>query len=271
VAAPRRRLDTELVRRGLAPTREQAQRSIAEANVTVNGSTATKASHMVLAGDALEVLGPPPRFVGRGGDKLEGALRSFGIDPTGLRCVDVGSSTGGFTDCLLQNGAASVVAIDVGRAQLHERLGRDPRVDVREQTDVRTVDPTGIGAPFDLVVIDVSFIGLDRILDVVAALGGDRGRIVALVKPQFEAGRVEADRGKGVIRDPDIWRRVLDDSVEAARRRGLCVQGIDVSPLKGGAGNVEFFLFAGGPRSGLADTVDSLALNATLDRAVALP
>ncbi len=218
------------MRRKLVPSRVLGQEAIAKRQVTVNGALANKAHRMVLPGDAIELLGPAARFVGRGGDKLEGALASFGIDPTGWRCVDVGSSTGGFTDCLLQRGAAGIVAIDVGRAQLHETLRRNPRVDVREQTDVRSVDVAELGAPFDLVVIDVSFIGLDRILDVVASLAGDDGQIVALVKPQFEAGKQEASKGKGVIRDPEIWRRVLLEAVAPAgparrRRRRLTDQG----------------------------------------------
>ena len=226
---------------------------------------------MVLPGDAIEVLGPPPKYVGRGGDKLQGALNTFGIDPTGWHCVDVGSSTGGFTDCLLQAGATDVVAIDVGRAQLHNRLRRHPRVDVREQTDVRSVDPAEIGAPFDLVVIDVSFIGLDRILDVVAALAGDAGQILALVKPQFEAGKSEASKGKGVIKDPEIWRRVVTEAIDAARRRSLRVSAVDVSPLKGGAGNVEFFLWIGAPKANVGDHVDDESVNTAVERAGALP
>jgi len=253
------------------PSRDAAQKAIVDRQVTVNGAPANKAARMVLGGDAIEVLGPPPKYVGRGGDKLDGALDSFAIDPAGWRCVDVGSSTGGFTDCLLQRDAAHVVAIDVGRAQLHNRLRRNPKVDVREQTDVRSVDPKEIGAPFELVVIDVSFIGLDRILDIVAQLAGDGGQIVALVKPQFEAGRAEANKGKGVIRDPDIWKRVLTDSIAAARARGLLVGGVDCSPLKGGAGNVEFFLWIGGHASAVADNADEAAVNAALARAGALP
>lgn len=271
MASARRRLDAELVRRKLVTSREHAQRLIAERQVTVNGAPADKPARMVLASDAVEVLGPPPKYVGRGGDKLEGALTSFGIDPSGWHCVDVGSSTGGFTDCLLKHGANDVVAIDVGRAQLHNRLRRHPRVDVREQTDVRSVDPAAIGAPFDLVVIDVSFIGLERILDVVVSLAGPAGQIVALIKPQFEAGKQEASRGKGVIREPVIWLRVLNDALASARRRDLVVGGLDVSPIKGGAGNVEFFALLGGSASPIEDLVDQAAVMAVVDRASALP
>lgn len=255
----------------MVASREAAQKAIVARQVTVNGALADKASRQVLPGDAVELLGPPPKYVGRGGDKLDGALSAFRLDPADLQCVDVGSSTGGFTDCLLQSGAASVVAIDVGRAQLHDRLRRDPRVEVREQTDVRSVDASEIGAPFDLVVIDVSFIGLDRILDIVATLAGERGQIVALVKPQFEAGRQEANKGKGVIRDPEIWQRVVQDSIQACRSRGLLVGGVAVSPLKGGAGNVEFFLWVGGASSSVPDTVDDRSVVTAIEQAGALP
>lgn len=278
--AARKRLDAELVRRELAPSREQAQRWIAEHQVTVNGSIAQKASSMVAPADAVEVLAPPARFVGRGGDKMLSALTQFGIDPTGMACVDVGSSTGGFTDCVLQEGAVSVVAIDVGRAQLHDRLRRDDRITVREQTDVRHVDPPATGAPFDLVVIDVSFIGLDRILDVVSSLAGPSGQIVALVKPQFEAGRTEVSKGRGVIHDPEIWTRVLLDSARASRRRSLQVLGFGLSPIKGGAGkadgNVEFFLHLAGPEfaatSGpIVSAEDEAAVNHIVAAAQELP
>lgn len=260
-----------MVRRKLAPSREQAQRAIADHHVTVNGAQANKPARMVLAGDAIEVLGPPPKYVGRGGDKLEGALASFAIDPSGWHCIDVGSSTGGFTDCLLQAGATDVVAVDVGRAQLHNRLRRNKRVDVREQTDIRSVVIDEVGAPFDLVVIDVSFIGLDRILDIVVQLAGADGQIVALVKPQFEAGRQEVSRGKGVIREPEIWQRVLTEAVEASRHRSLHVGGVDISPLKGGAGNVEFFLWLGGQASLVHDVVNEADIEAAVGRASALP
>ena len=257
-------------------SRESAQKAIAARKILVNGAMADKPARTVLPGDAIEILGPPPKYVGRGGDKLEGAFASFGIDATAARCVDVGSSTGGFTDCLLQSGAAEVVAIDVGRAQLHERLRGHPLVRVHEQTDVRSVDLTEIGAPFDLVVIDVSFIGLDQILDVVTKLAGPAGVIVALVKPQFEAGKQEASKGRGVIKDPEIWRRVLGEAVDAARRRGLRVGGVDVSPIKGGAGNVEFFLLIAGPdaaisQGAISDDINDDAINAAVERACALP
>ena len=271
MAAARRRLDAELVRRELVASRTAAQQAIAAGQVTVNGASADKPARQVLPGDAIELLGPGPQYVGRGGQKLAGALDTFSIDPAGMRCIDVGSSTGGFTDCLIQRGAELVVAVDVGRAQLHERLRSHERVDVHEQTDIRTVDPGAIGGPFDLVVIDVSFIGLDNILDVVAALAGPRGQIVALVKPQFEAGKSEASKGKGIIRDPEIWQRVLLESVQAAARRNLAIGGVTVSPIKGGAGNVEFFVWAGGADSEVQAVHVEPAVNVAVEQAGALP
>lgn len=249
------------------PSRDHARNAVLDRKVLVNGAVAQKPTHMVSPGDAIELLAPPPRFVGRGGQKLEGALEAFDLSVAEARCIDVGSSTGGFTDCLLQAGAASVTCVDVGRAQLHERLRADERVTVRERTDIRQVDPARIGAPFDITVIDVSFIGLDNILDIVVRLIGDQGQIVTLVKPQFEAGRAEADKGRGVIRDPAVWQRVLDESVASMRRRGLRVGGVCVSPITGGAGNVEFFLWAGGSESTVPDDLAVDSINDAVERA----
>lgn len=236
----RRRLDVELVRRELVESRERARSLIEDGVVTVNGAPAAKPARQVLPGDAIEIAGPGPRFVGRGGDKLDAGLDVFGVDVIGARAIDVGSSTGGFTDALLQRGAASVIAVDVGRAQLHERLRADDRVDVREQTDIRSVDVASVGERLDVVVVDVSFIGLDRVLSKVQELLAPEGDAVVLVKPQFEAGKAEADRGRGVITDPVIWRRVLGEAVVACSEHGLSAIAGSVSPLKGGSGNVEF-------------------------------
>jgi len=222
-----------------------ARRAIDAGDVLVNGAVADKPARQVLPGDAI-VITAAPAFVGRGGEKLTHALDVFSIDPSGCVCLDVGSSTGGFTDCLLQADAKRVVALDVGTAQLHERLRADDRVDVWEQTDVRSVSTEDLGGPFDLVVCDVSFIGLDMVLPTMLDLLAADGLAVVLVKPQFEAGRQEASRGKGVIRDPEIWQRVLLEVIEAATRLGAAVLRGDVSPLKGGSGNVEFlFLIRG--------------------------
>lgn len=195
---------------------------------------------MVDPAQSVTLTGPPPRFVGRGAHKLEGALDTFAIDPTGLRCLDAGSSTGGFTDSLLQRGAASVVAVDVGTNQLHEKLRNDDRVAVREQTDVRSLDLELIGGPVDLVVGDLSFISLRKVLPALIPLVGEGSALVLLVKPQFEAGRQEASKGKGIITDPTIWRRVLGEVIDCADQHGAGLAGIAPSPITGTAGNVEF-------------------------------
>ncbi len=190
------------------------------------------------------IQGPAPRYVSRGGDKLAGALDRFALDVTGARCLDAGSSTGGFTDALLQAGAASVVAVDVGRNQLHERLRGDPRVDSRERTDIRTVDAASLGGAVDVVVADLSFISTSRLVDVLVGAVRDGGHLVVLVKPQFEAGRPEVSRGRGVIRDPDIWRRVLEEACGAIEAGGTAIMDAMVSPLRGAEGNVEFLVHA---------------------------
>ena len=250
----RRRLDAELVRRGMVASRDRAREAVASGRVTVNGAVAQKVARLVLPGDALELSGPPDRFVSRGGEKLEGALAAFNLDVSELRSCDVGASTGGFTDCLLQRGAAEVVAIDVGRAQMHARLAADPRVTVYERTDVRHVEPAKIGAPFDLVTTDVSFISLTSVMSCLAELAAPDAPVVVLVKPQFEVGRQEASRGRGVIRDPELWQAALDRVLEAATADGLAPQAAIPSPLRGAQGNVEFFLHLvkGGTPSGVA-------------------
>lgn len=238
----RRRLDVELLRRGLTESRQQARHLIDAGRVLVANAPADKAGRLVAPGEPIRVLGPPARYVGRGGEKLAGALERFDIDPTGARALDAGSSTGGFTDALLQAGAASVVAVDVGRAQLHERVRADPRVDVREQTDIRSVRPADVGGALDLVVADLSFISLRRVIDGLLELVVPGGDLVVLVKPQFEAGRSEVSRGRGVIRDPEVWRRVLDDVVVVIGAAGGAIMDAMVSPLRGADGNAEFLV-----------------------------
>lgn len=240
----RRRLDQEMVRRGQADSRTRAQDLIGEGRVTVDGAPADKASRQVSPEQAVVVAGPPPRFVGRGGEKLDAGLDAFGIDVRDMRVVDAGSSTGGFTDCVLQRGAASVLAVDVGRGQLHQRLRSDERVTVAERTDIRAVDPDAVGAPFDLLVADLSFISLRTVLPDLVALVGEGSPLVLLVKPQFEAGREEADRGHGVIRDPEVWRRVLLDVVRWASEAGAAIMDGMPSPITGAEGNVEFLVHA---------------------------
>lgn len=238
----RRRLDTELVRRGLVGTRSRALAEIAAGRVTVAGAPATKGGHLVAAGQPIEVLGPPPRFVSRGGEKLDAALDAFGLDVAGACALDAGSSTGGFTDCLLHRGASRVVAVDVGYGQLHERLRADSRVEVRERTDIRAVAANDVGGPFDVVVADLSFISLRTVLASLLALAAAGAPVVVLVKPQFEAGRQEVGRGRGIVRDPLVWRRVLDEVVGAALAQGARLVAATVSPITGAQGNVEFLV-----------------------------
>ena len=238
----RRRLDQEMVRLGLVESRSVAQAVIADGRVTVDGAPASKAARLVDPAQAVVVAGPPSRFVSRGGLKLDAALEHFGLEVDGLRAIDVGSSTGGFTDCLLANGVESVVAIDVGRGQLHESLRADPRVDARERTNIRSVDPAAVGAPFELLVADLSFISLRIVMADLFALVSDDTPMVLLVKPQFEAGKPEVDRGSGVIRDPEVWERVLTEVERSICGHGAAIMEGMVSPITGADGNVEFFV-----------------------------
>ena len=199
------------------------------------------------AGDAVVVSGPPPRFVGRGGDKLDAALAHFGIDVTGLDVLDVGASTGGFTDCLLSRGARRVVALDVGHGQLHPRLRGDERVTVIERTNVRDATPDTVGGLVDVVVVDVSFISLTVIIPVLVSLCQPGSPMVLLVKPQFEAGRAEVGRGRGVITDPTIHERVQATVGASLELSGCSVHGWMESPILGGEGNREFLVHAGTP------------------------
>ena len=235
--APRRRLDAELVRRGLVESRRQAQEAIDAGRVLVGGAPADKAARLVGAGEAVTVQGPPPPYVSRGGRKLEAALDRFRVDPTGLRCLDAGASTGGFTDCLLQRGAAAVVAVDVGHGVLHERLRADPRVTVLERTNVRSLD---LGERFPLVTADLSFISLRTVAPALVAHASRD--LVLLVKPQFEAGRAEAAKGRGIITDPAVHERVLDEVEGAFVSLGAVKMGVMRSPVTGADGNVELLL-----------------------------
>ncbi len=215
---------------------------IDDGQVLVGNAPATKPARLVAPDEPVRIVGPRPRFVGRGGEKLQAALDHFALHVDGRRALDAGSSTGGFTDALLQAGAASVVAVDVGTHQLHERLRADPRVDSREQTDIRTVRPDDVGGPVDLVVADLSFISLAAVLPTLLALVAPDGDVVVLVKPQFEAGRAEVSRGRGVIRDPETWGRVLAANRGAIDDAGAVIMDGMVSPLRGADGNVEFLL-----------------------------
>lgn len=238
----RRRLDTELVRRGMASSRGKAQCLVASGKVRVSGSVAMKSARLVDPAEALLVVGEPARYVSRGGQKLEAALTGFGINPSGVRAIDIGASTGGFTDCLLQHGAVEVVAIDVGRNQLHERLRSNRRVVSLERTDVRNVDVDAIGGPARLVVVDLSFISCRRVINEIRSLAS--AELVILVKPQFEAGKAAADRGRGVIRHPEVRQQAVLDVVSTLRAVGSAIIGVMVSPITGSAGNAEFFIHA---------------------------
>jgi 23S rRNA (cytidine1920-2'-O)/16S rRNA (cytidine1409-2'-O)-methyltransferase len=246
--APRTRLDQLLVERGLAETRSRAQALLMAGRVRVGSGDGARSNHkagdLVEASVPLEVEAPLP-YVSRGGEKLAGALDAFGVDPAGLVCLDVGASTGGFTDLLLQRGAERVHAVDVGRGQLAEALRRDPRVVSRERTNARGLTPALLGEPVGLAVIDVSFISLRLVLPPTAACLAPGGRVVALVKPQFEAGRGRAPGG--VVRDPAVHREVLGAALDHARAAGLVPHGLVASSLLGPAGNREFFLLASAP------------------------
>ncbi len=243
----RRRLDAELVRRGLVTSRERAREVIGSGTVTVNGAPAAKASRLVAPDEAISVGSPPPRFVGRGGEKLAGAIDRFAVDLNGCRVLDAGASTGGFTDCALQLGASSVVAVDVGRGQLHQRLRTDPRVEVHERTNIRHSQPGDFGPRPDVVVADLSFISLRTVAPALLNLAAPGAELIWLVKPQFEAGRSEAARGSGVIGDPEVWRRVLEEVGAAIQSLGATIMEFMPSPIRGADGNVEFLLHGRGP------------------------
>ncbi|CAN5597253.1 16S/23S rRNA (cytidine-2'-O)-methyltransferase TlyA [soil metagenome] len=253
------------MRRGLVPTLELAQAAVSAGRVLVDGAPAVKASRLVAAGEPLTIVGPPPRFVSRGGLKLDAAVDRFALDVSRRRCLDAGASTGGFTDCLLQRWALEVVAGDVGFVQLHERLRRDPRVRLHERTNVRRLDVGDVDGSVELLVADLSFISLRTVLPALLALVRPGGDLVLLVKPQFEAGRREVSKGAGVVRDPAVWRRVLTEVVTAVVRGGADTMGVMASPLTGADGNVEFLLWArrsDGP--GLGTELAPAALDAVI-------
>ncbi len=239
------RLDRVLVDRGLVESREKAQALILAGAVELDGAVLTKAGTPVADDAAIRIradaAGTALRYVSRGGLKLEAALAHFGIDPTGKVAADIGASTGGFTDCLLQHGAVRVYAIDVGYGQLAWSLRQDPRVRVIERTNIRTLPPDRIPEPVDLATIDVSFISLTKVLPKAAELVKPHGVIVALVKPQFEVGKGEVGRG-GIVRDPVKRERALAGIVQFAKTMGLIVKGVMPSPITGQKGNVEFLI-----------------------------
>jgi 23S rRNA (cytidine1920-2'-O)/16S rRNA (cytidine1409-2'-O)-methyltransferase len=258
--AEKTRLDVLLADRGLAPSREAARRMIMAGEVRVDGDVRDKPGMRVALDVALEVR-QPPRFVSRGGEKLQGALDAFGVDVAGRICADVGASTGGFTDCLLQHGAARVYAIDVGYGQLDYRLRTDARVVVMERTNARYLE--ALPELVSLVVIDASFISLGMLVPVVRGWLADEADVIALIKPQFEAGKGQVGKG-GVVRDPDVHRRVLLDVLSGARDTGYAVRDLVPSPLKGPAGNIEFLAWLSTQQSGEVVMVEDLVARAVV-------
>ncbi|QQQ74731.1 TlyA family RNA methyltransferase [Saccharothrix sp. 6-C] len=257
---PRRaRLDAELVRRGLARSREHASQLVAEGRVTVRGTVATKPATAVELDTALVVRETDdPNYASRGAHKLVGALEAFdGVDVKGRRCLDAGASTGGFTDVLLREGARQVVAADVGRGLLDWRLRTDDRVVVKDKTNVRSLTPEDIGGPVDLVVADLSFISLRLVLPALAACLDEEGDLLPMVKPQFEVGKERLGSG-GVVRDPELRAEAVLDVVASAAGLGLRLHGVTASPLPGPSGNVEFFVWL--RRGEPLDAADATAL-----------
>ena len=236
----KKRLDVLLVERLYAETRSKAQAIIMSGNVYVNGQKADKPGTSFEETVEIEVRGAVCPYVSRGGLKLEKALRDFGVKPEGFVCSDSGASTGGFTDCLLQQGASKVFAIDVGYGELNWKIRNDPRVVVMERTNIRYVTPEDLGEPLDLSVIDVSFIGLELVLPTIKnLLKPGQGQVLCLIKPQFEAGRENIGKN-GVVRDPKIHQMVLDKFVALVKSLGFTILGLTFSPVKGPAGNIEF-------------------------------
>jgi len=242
------RLDRLIVERGLAPTREKARRLILAGEVLVNDQPAENPGTLVADDAATRLRRPPSPFVGRGGEKLAGALTDLGIDVRGQHVLDVGASTGGFTDCLLQAGATAVTALDVGKGQLDWKVRSDPRVRVIEGVNARHLEPGDFPERFNLVTIDVSFISLSKILPATVPLLREGGRILALVKPQFELSREEIDRG-GVVRDAEKHLVALTRVMAAAEHTGLVVENLAASRITGVEGNREFFLLLSAGRA----------------------
>lgn len=241
--ARRQRLDAELVRRGLARSRQQAAELVVAGRVSVRGQVASKPATQVDLADPLVVAeaGAGPEYVSRGAHKLVGALDAFGVDPAGRRCLDAGASTGGFTDVLLRRGASHVVAVDVGYGQLAWSLRSDDRVTVLDRTNIRTLEPEAVAPPPGLVVADLSFISLTLVLTPLRACCAPDADLLLMVKPQFEVGRDRLGAG-GVVRDPALRAEAVVGVADAARAAGLDVHGVVASPLPGPSGNVEYFV-----------------------------
>ena len=238
----KKRLDVELVDRGLVQSRERAKVVIMEGLVYVNGQKSDKAGTPVKEDDRIEVRGETLRYVSRGGKKLEKAMQVFPVVLEGCTCMDIGASTGGFTDCMLQNGAVKVYAVDVGYGQLAWSLRTDERVVNLERTNIRYITEEQVPQPVDFISVDVSFISLTLVLPVAHRLLKDGAQMVCLVKPQFEAGKDKVGK-KGVVRDPQIHREVIRKVIDCAAELGFWVRGLDFSPIKGPEGNIEFLMY----------------------------
>ena len=243
----KKRLDVELVDRGLVQSRERAKVVIMEGLVYVNGQKSDKAGKTVKEDDRIEVRGETLRYVSRGGKKLEKAMQVFPVVLEGCTCMDIGASTGGFTDCMLQNGAVKVYAVDVGYGQLAWSLRTDERVVNLERTNIRYITEEQVPQPVDFISVDVSFISLTLVLPVAHRLLKDGAQMVCLVKPQFEAGKDKVGK-KGVVRDPQIHREVIRKVIDCAAELGFWVRGLDFSPIKGPEGNIEYLLFLQKPQ-----------------------
>ena len=252
------RLDILLVSLGLCESRSKAQATIMAGEVFVNDQKADKAGLEVDITSKIEVRGNSCPYVSRGGLKLEKALRDFGVDPTGFVCSDSGASTGGFTDCLLQQGAKKVFAIDVGYGQLAWKVRSDPRVVTMERTNIRYVTPEDLGEPLDLSVVDVSFISLKLVLPVIQKLLKPTGQVLCLIKPQFEAGKEKVGK-KGVVREPAVHEEVLRNFISLVQALGFTLRNLTFSPVKGPEGNIEFLAHLS-MQSGAACQIDPAEL-----------
>lgn len=253
--AEKERLDSLLVQRGLAPSRELAKAYIMAGTVYVDGRKEDKAGTKLPNDISIEVRGGQMKYVSRGGYKLEKALEEFGISLEGKTCMDIGASTGGFTDCMLQNGAAKVYAIDVGYGQFAWKLRNDPRVVCLEKTNMRYVTHEQVPDEADFASVDVSFISLTKILPAALGVLGEKGQIVCLIKPQFEAGREKVGK-KGVVKDRAVHREVIGKITDYAREQGLGILGLSFSPIKGPEGNIEYLIYLDKQQKGMEkDTI----------------
>lgn len=259
----KRRLDAYLVDEGLISGRDLAKSIIMEGKVYVNNQKADKAGMQIGEKDKVEVRGQVQKYVSRGGLKLEKAMAEFPVTLEGKTAMDIGASTGGFTDCMLQNGATKVFAVDVGYGQLAWKLRTDERVVNMERTNIRNVSLEDIGEPLDFASVDVAFISLELVLPVAKALLKEGGEIVALIKPQFEAGREKVGK-KGVVRDPEVHKEVIEKIVNFAQSIGFEVLGLEFSPIKGPEGNIEYLMYA---KSGEGEKKDfSEFINSLVDK-----